>query len=499
MHDPLNILIASAEAVPFVKSGGLADVSGSLPVALRSLGHDARLVLPHYAMIDDEAWGVRRLFNFVMKRPCDSAFVRVSRCDVRGVPTYLIGGCPWFCADQQLYFGCEEDVPRYLFFCQAVVELGRRVSLVEDGAPWIPDVIHTNDWHMGLIPFLLHYQHGPVGRVAALHTIHNIAYQGDCAGDWLDKLAIPPREHALLHRLGKSDNPMAIGMAYADAVNTVSPSYARELEKPYFGVGLDGLVRARAAAGEMFGVLNGIDMERRNPATDPALATNFTVNTVRRRVENKRALQLQAGLAIRDDVLLVGMVSRLVEQKGLELVLPAMWQLLQESDIQFVILGTGEPRYMDALQDLSVSFPGRVCAFLEFHALPASCIYAGCDAFLMPSRFEPCGIGQMIAMRYGALPVVRATGGLADTVVNYDDGNAVEGTGFVFHAYTLEALLGTLRWVSHVYYRRPLAWQQMQARAMRRDSSWGASAREYIKQYRRVATRRRHGQFSAVS
>ncbi|MBN1286012.1 MAG: glycogen synthase [Anaerolineae bacterium] len=500
-YGPLNVLIAAAEAVPFVKAGGLADVAGSLPAALRALGHDARLVLPHYSMIDDEAWGVRRLFNFVMRRAGDWALVRVSCCDVDGVPAYLIGGCPWFCGDERLYFGCEEDAPRYLFFCQAVIELGRHVSMTGQGRPWVPDVIHTNDWHMGLIPFLLHRLRGSdrIGQVATLHTIHNIAYQGDCAGEWLRRLAIPPREHSLLRWLDKTDNLMAIGMAYADAVNTVSPRYALELEQPYFGCGLDPLVRARAAAGEMFGVLNGINMAKRDPAADPALAANYSVETLNRRVENKRALQQEAGLAVRDDVLLVGMVSRLVEQKGLDLALPALWQLLGEADVQFVLLGTGEAHYMDGLRCLEEAFPGRVRAFLEFHALPASQIYAGCDAFLMPSRFEPCGIGQMVAMRYGALPVVRATGGLADTVVNYDDGSATQGTGFVFDAYTPDALLGTLRWVLHVYHRRPLVWQRMQLRAMRIDFSWGASASEYVRRYRQIAAaRQRQGQLYAT-
>ncbi len=485
---PLNILIVAAEAAPFAKSGGLADVAGSLPQALRALGHDARLMLPDYALIDNAAWDIHHAFNFIM---AENAFVRVNYTDANGVPVYFLGGCPWFCADDELYYGCRQDAPRFIFFSQAVASIGQAGPL-SNGVPWIPDVIHANDWHTGILPFLFYLRrYDPhIQRIATLYTIHNIAYQGDCAGDPLRKINMPPRLHPDLVRLDKTDNLMATGMAYADAVNTVSPRYARELEKPEFGFGLDEMVRIRAARHEMFGVLNGIDIGRWNPATDPTLAVNYDAHTLERRTENKRALQIQSETEVRDDAMVIGMVSRLVEQKGLDLVFPAMWQLLRESNTQFIVLGVGRPRYIEAMRWLENEFPGRVRAYLEFSALPAERIYAGCDAFIMPSRYEPCGIGQMIAMRYGALPLVRATGGLADTVINYDDGAADKGTGFVFHAYTSEALLGTLRWALHTYLVRHGAWQRMQRRAMRIDFSWDASAREYVRRYRQIVAQR---------
>ncbi len=495
MDEALNILLASTEAVPFAKSGGLADVAGSLPGALRALGHDARLVLPHYGMIDDAAFGIRPVFTFNLARPAETLAVQVSRCDVEGVPAYFVKGRPWFGDDRQLYYGWDWDVPRFLFFSQAVVKMLAWLGATENGQRWTPDVLHANDWHTGLIPFLLYTLPADslLRRVASLYTIHNIGYQGAAVGGWLADLGLPWREHPFLMRLGKTDNLMAIGVAYADAVNTVSPRYARELQQEYFGSGLDPLLRARAAEGDMFGVLNGIDMAHHNPATDPAVPANYDVDTLDRRVENKRALQARTGLPVRDSAPVFGMVSRLVEQKGLDLVIPAMRRLLAEADVQFVALGTGQPQYMEGLRLLAQDFPNKMRAYLEYSAISSRLIYSGCDAFLMPSRYEPCGLGQMVAMRYGALPVVRATGGLADTVVNYDAGEAQRGTGFVFEHYTLDALLGTLHWVIDTYHAQPAAWRRMQVRAMQTDFSWDTPAREYVRQYQKVIARRREG------
>ena len=492
MAEALKILFASTEAVPFVKAGGLADVAGSLPGALRALGHDARLVLPHYGMIDNAVWGIEPLFTFDLERPGSTTPVQVSRCDTEGAPTYFIRARPWLGDDRQLYYGWDWDVTRFLSFSQAVVEMLSRMGLRENGLHWLPDVIHANDWHTGLIPFLVRQSPpgAPLARTASLYTIHNVGYQGAVVGGFLADLNLPPRDHPLLARFGKTDNLMALGIAYADAVNTVSPRYAMELQQEYFGYGLDPLLRARAAEGDFFGVLNGIDTICWNPATDPELAACYDADSLDQRAENKRALQAQSGLPVRDPALVIGMISRLVEQKGLDVVLPALRRLLPEADVQFVLLGTGQPYYMDGVRALAQDFPGQVRAFLEFGGIAAQRIYAGCDVFLMPSRYEPGGLGQMIAMRYGALPVVRATGGLADTVVNYDGGDADAGTGFVFESYSVEALLGTLRWVIDTFHARPAAWRRMQRRAMRNDFSWDASAREYVKQYRRMISRR---------
>ena len=488
MDRALKVLFAASEAVPFAKTGGLADVAGSLPASLRALGHDARLVLPHYGLIDDAAYGIEPLRSFTLSQPAGRVQVKVSRADVKGVPTYLLKGRDWFAEDRLLYYGWERDVPRFLFFSQAVVALLEWLGAAENGNGWLPDVIHANDWHTGLVPFLLRQMPMPI---ASLYTIHNIGYQGAAVGGWLRDLRLPRRDHPLLAQLGKSDNLMAIGVAYADIVNTVSPRYAQELQQLEYGYGLDPLLRARAAAGEFLGVLNGIDTAYWNPATDPHVAYPYDAASLEARARNKEALQREAGLPVRESALVVGMISRLVEQKGLDLVLPAMRGLLPEADMQFVVLGTGQPHYVEGLQRLAGDFPGKMRAFLEFEGIAASRIYAGCDAFLMPSRYEPGGIGQLVAMRYGALPVVRATGGLADTVVNYDAGDADAGTGFVFDNYTPEALRGTLRWVLDTYRARPEAWRRMQVRAMQMDFSWDASARAYVALYRRIAAMRR--------
>ncbi|GAB4451926.1 MAG: glycogen synthase GlgA [Anaerolineae bacterium] len=491
----LNILVVSAEAVPYVKAGGLADVAGSLPAALRALGHDARLVLPHYGIIDDAAFDLQPRFTFALERPAETVTVEVHYTDRAGVPTYFLRGHPWFGDDRKLYYGWDQDVPRFLFFAQAVVAMLAWLGGAENGQRWTPDVVHANDWHAGLIPFLLRTAplDSHLACISTLYTIHNIGYQGDAVGGWLSDLQMPPRDHPLLAQLGKADNLMAIGAAYAGAVNTVSPRYARELQQEDYGYSLDPLLRARAAAGEMSGVLNGIDTASWNPVTDPALVANFDAETLERRVANKLALQADADLPQSGATPLIGMITRLVEQKGLDVAIPAMRWLLAEADAQFVVLGTGERRYIEALSRLMEDFPGKVRAFLEFGALSSRRIYAGCDAFLMPSRYEPCGISQMIAMRYGALPVVRATGGLADTVANYDASAGEAGTGFVFEQYTVDALLGTLHWVIETYHARPAVWRRMQTRAMKQDFSWGASAREYVAQYRRVLARCREG------
>jgi starch synthase len=321
-------------------------------------------------------------------------------------------------------------------------------------------------------------------------TIHNMMHQGDRAGGWLWELGVPGRHHPDLVYQDKTDNLLAIGIAYADLVTTVSPRYATEIQYPYMGYGLDGLIRVRAA--DLYGILNGIDVERWNPDTDPTLVSNYCAqNFVEKRPPNKRQIQTDAGLAVRDDIPIIGMVSRLDWQKGVDLALPALRRLLVNTDVQFVVLGTGDPDFMQQFWRLAQDFKWRATAFLEFNAAVAQHIYAGCDLFLMPSHFEPCGIGQMLAMHYGALPLVRETGGLADTVENYDNGPADRGTGFVFSWEEPEAVLSTLRWAVDTYRRKPAAWKRMQQRAMEIDFSWDKSARQYVEIYEKARGRRK--------
>ncbi len=490
--EPLRVLAVSAEADPYAKTGGLGAVMGALPAAMRRRGCDVRLMLPRYGFVDAELYGLRRAFDFKLPRPTGTTDVTIYTTDGAEVPTYFVKGWPWFGEDDRLYYGWESDVPRFIFFCQAVVAAVRIMASADgEREPWRPDVIHVNDWHTGLIPFLLALERSDpiLGRIGTLMTVHNLAYQGEPVGGWLWELGIPARGHPDLIRLGKTDNMMAIGIAYADVINTVSPRYAQEVQDPYYGYGLDGLLRARSEC--LFGVLNGIDTERWNPATDPALAVNFDVDSLDRRIGNKRALQRELCLPERDEVMVIGLVSRLVEQKGIDLVLDAMRRLLVEADVQFVALGVGEPRYEAGIRRLADDFGWKARASLAFDTDLARKVYAGADLILVPSKYEPCGLTQMFAMRYGALPLARRTGGLADTIDNYDNRDGEVGTGFLFDWYTPDALLGTLRWALDTFKWRSHAWRRMQENAMRRDFSWDRSARDYERLYRLAARKRR--------
>lgn len=481
----MNVLFASAEAVPFAKTGGLADVVGSLPKALRQQAVDARVILPLYGFLDREKYGLTHLFSFPFSRRSGTTDVQVYTTVYDGIPFYFIRGWPFFGLELHVYDGWGFDHNRFIFFNQAVLatawELRQRLN-------WFPDVFHVHDWHTGLIPFLLNEnRNDPVwGQVGSMMTIHNIAYQGDHAGGWLWEQGIPERQQPDLVYQNLQDNLLAIGIAYADLITTVSPRYAIEIQYPYMGYSLDGLIRTRSS--DVYGILNGIDMERWNPDTDSLIASHFNVDNFKtRRIENKRQLQAELRLEVRDDVFLIGMVSRLDQQKGLDLAIPALRRLMVSTDVQFVGLGTGSDHYNYELSRLGQDFHWRSRTIIAHDAKLAQHIYAGSDLFLMPSHYEPCGIGQMIAMRYGSLPLVRETGGLADTVMNYDDGPADTGNGFVFNWTEANALFNTLRWALDTYHNRRPAWERMQERDMRLDFSWDKSAQQYIELYQRIA------------
>ena len=484
----MNVLLISAEADPFAKVGGLADVVGSLPKALRKLGMDARVLMPYYQFIDPNRFGIEAFFSFKLTRPTGTTGVDILQATHEGVPVYFLRGWPYFGEERAVYSNWDMDVPRFVFFCQAAI--GMIDALLENGG-WFPDVVHVNDWHTGLIPFLIEQKRQSDPRWAGVGTmigIHNMAYQGEHVGGWLWELGVPGRSHPELVRQGLTDNMLAMGIAYSDVVTTVSPRYAIEIQYPYMGYGLDTLIRTRAD--DLYGILNGIDYDVWNPETDPLIVHNFNAdNFVEKRPPNKRELQIESKLAVREDVPLIGMVTRLVWQKGIDLALPAMRRLLAGHDVQFVALGSGEPEYNSQLFRLGADFHWKASANIGFNAAVAQRIYAGCDLFLMPSHYEPCGIGQMNAMRYGALPVVRETGGLADSVTNYDNADADVGTGFMFAWEEVDAVYNTLIWAIETYQRRPDAWRRMQARALRTDFSWRRSAQEYEMLYQKAAQR----------
>lgn len=477
----MNILFVSAEVDPFAKVGGLADVVGSLPAALRSAGIDARVIMPLYNFIDQARWGINYLLSFDVHRRTGTIHVDLYLAIHNGVPIYFVRALPYFGQESAVYSFWDYDVPRFMFFCQAVMDAA---NALRDQQGWFPDIFHVHDWHTGLVPFFVSLRRNEPGwaHVGTMVSIHNMAYQGEHIGGWAWEQGIPGRDHPELQARGLGDNMLAISLAYSDMITTVSPRYAVEIQYPYMGYGLEGLLRTRLS--DLRGILNGIDMNQWNPATDPLLEANFSVDDfAEKRPLNKRQLQAEANLEQRDDIPVIGMVSRLVQQKGLDLALPALRTILAKHDVQFIGLGSGEPEYNEMFFRLGADFHWKAKCFLGYNATVAQRIYSGCDIFLMPSHFEPCGIGQMIAMRYGALPLVRETGGLADTVMNYDDGPADFGTGFVFNWEDPQALVGTLDWALWTYRNRKPAWQRMQERAMRVDFSWDKSAREYNSLY----------------
>jgi starch synthase len=485
----MNVLFASTEAAPFAKVGGMADVVGSLPAALRRKGVDARVILPFYGFINPEKYNVELAFDFWFPRKTGAVHTYVYRATVDGVPFYLVRGWPYFGDEASTYTDWGWDVPRFLYFSQVTLAVAWELRGREG---WFPDVFQVNDWHTGLIPFLLSVSRGDPNwaGVGSVLSIHNMAYQGEYVGGWTYQLGIPVRNQPDLVYQDKTDNLMGIAIAYSDMVTTVSPRYAIEIQYPYMGYGLDGLIRTRLP--DLYGILNGLDVDLWNPATDPLLLSNFDAeNFGTLRPPNKAQLQRDAGLPVRADVPIIGVVSRLVSQKGFDLAIPALRQLLSENDVQVVVLGSGEPNLEYDFSRLGADFVGKARVFHGYNALIAQRIYAGSDVFLMPSHFEPCGIGQMIAMRYGSLPLVRETGGLADTVENYDNGPAERGTGFVFGWQQPNAVLNTLRWAVDVFRERPDAWRRMQQRAMQRDFSWDSSASAYIEVYRKAIIRRR--------
>jgi len=483
----MRILLTSSEAVPFAKVGGLADVVGSLPKALRKQDVDARVIIPGYGHIDHLKYNISHLFKFDFYHRQGKTEINVYTCIYDDTPFYLLQAWPYFGQEGAVYTHWNWDMERYIFFNQMVMgalwELKRRLD-------WFPDVLHVNDWHTSLLPFLVGMQRHeePWSKLATVISIHNIAYQGNHAGWFLYKAGIENRYQPDLVYQNLTDNLLGIGIAYSDMVSTVSPRYAEEIKHPYAGYELASLIQTRMF--DLQGILNGLDTDLWNPETDPKLVENFNVdNFESKRPVNKRHLQSFARLPVRQDVPVIGIVSRLASQKGFDLALPALRNVLGSRDVQLVVLGTGEEELEYAFWRLDVDFVDKATAFLQFDGALAQQIYAGCDIFLMPSHFEPCGMGQMMAMRYGALPLVRETGGLADTVVNYDNDTGERGTGFVFQWQEPSAVEGTLHWAINTYINRPDAWQKMQTNGMSTDFSWHKSAKEYIAMYQRAVNK----------
>jgi starch synthase len=477
-ENPLKILFLAAEAVPFAKVGGLADVAGSLPKALRALGHDVRLMLPRYGTIRSDQFHLQKIGDpFPVPLGPGEEHVRLVGSTLDGeVPAYLIWNEQYFSSRDRVY-GFEDDVQRFTVF-------GRAALAALQVLDWKPDVIHANDWHTGIVPAWL----GTAGQrdifyrdIASLFTIHNLAYQGIAGRLILTFAQMESLQHLPVEEPGMV-NWIAQGIAYADVISTVSKRYAQEILTPEAGMALTPLLKGRKK--RLFGVLNGIDYQAWDPATDPSISHRFDAETLDQRAPNKTVLQQRARLPTQPEIPLIGMISRLDEVKGMDLMEPVLEWLLGETEAQFVLLGTGQPKYHEMFKRVQACFPDQMCAFLKFDDALARRIYAGADMLLMPSRIEPCGLGQMIAMRYGCVPVVRTTGGLADTVLNYTTRQR-RGTGFTFTEYTPKACRRALNRALKVY-RNKKAWRGLQQRGMSADFSWSASAQEYIRLYQQA-------------
>lgn len=465
----MNILILSAEVAPLAKVGGLADVAASLPIALRDSGHDARLVMPGYAMALHQAdFPATKIRDFRVEM-CSgwSEWVALYEIDLHGVPVYLIGCDKYFGKATESAKVYTEGYDQYLFFAKAALALSAELE-------WPIDVVHANDWHTAFAPvFMREHDALEWDHVASIFTIHNLAYQGEFGIDVLDRAGLP-RSLYNMHQLETygSVNFLKGGCVYADQVNTVSPSYAREIQTSEYGCRLEGLMKHLDAYGRLHGILNGIDTEEWNPATDPHLHNHFSASDPSGKAACKQELAAELGLDVSDETPLMGVVSRLSSQKGMDLLLNVADRLIAAGG-RLIVQGLGDAWLAEQFRELAQRHP-RHFAFAErFDAALAQRVYAGCDLFLMPSAFEPCGLGQMIALRYGTVPVVRQTGGLADTVF--------EGVnGFVFEERSSEPFWQALQ-RAFAAFADPEQWSNLRQGALEGDYGWERSAAEYVK------------------
>ncbi len=479
----MKILFLAAEAEPFIKVGGLGDVAGSLPRALRSLKPsfsmngqepdevDVRLVIPFHQAIQRSQYTLETVATFAIQHTGGPIRAEILMTNVNDVPVYLVSGAPFLAEDSIYSPDATLDGYKYTFFSLAALELARALD-------WAPDIVHANDWHTAPAIYTLRIRPDAFFQnTATLIEVHNLPYLGVGAGPALQSFGLPPALHTALP-IWAQDLPLPLGLLAADHIVTVSPTYAKEILTPEYASGLEGFLQTRADS--ISGILNGLNVEKWDPALDSALAAQYNQDNLKARALNKESLQNELELtSFSQEVPLLGMVSRLDPQKGIDLV-PGTLRLIDDIPWKAVILGTGTPELEADLDRLKERYPNRVQVVTLFDPLLSRRIYAGADILLIPSRYEPCGLTQMIAMRYGCVPVARATGGLIDTIQDFDFSE--HGTGFLFKQPTIEAFSGALRRALEVF-QKPGAWRRLQQDGMAQDFSWERSARQYLKLY----------------
>jgi starch synthase len=488
----MNIAIASSEVAPFAKTGGLADVTGALPKALQLLGHNVKVFMPKYSSVDEARYDLHYEYTIgeMLVRVGGVPWeVHVQRSPLPDshVEVYFID-CPHFFHRATMYTNDRDEGERFVLFSKAVIETLQRLQ-------WTPDVIHCNDWQTALIPILIKDNYrwdGMFDGTATLLSIHNIGYQG-----LFDRslLAAAELRTDLFYPGGPLEFNSALsflkaGILFADTITTVSETYAREILTPEYGAGMENILRTRSY--DLFGVLNGIDDDVWNPETDTHIPHHYSALTLEAKQKNKQFLLNSTGLAYQADLPVIGIISRLVPQKGFDLVADAI-QDLMAMDAQWVVLGSGEERYVDLFRSLAHALPEKVWAYIGFNNELAHLIEAAADMFLMPSRYEPCGLNQMYSLRYGTVPIVRKTGGLADTVQDWHEFDAKGmdiGNGFSFNDSSGYAVSTSVARALDLFTNKPL-WRKIQVNGMQRDFSWKSSARKYVALYERATEIRR--------
>lgn len=471
----LRILFAASEVVPFAKTGGLGDVAGSLPKELKKLGQDARIVMPKYGSIPEEYTDKMKYVGYT--------YVNIGwRHQYCGIFELVHDGVTVYFLDNEYYFkrdtlyGYPDEAEQFIFFSKAIIDILPVVG-------FRPDVIHCNDWQTGIVSLLLqaHYRHVDFYKgIKTVYTIHNLKYQGIFPKEVLRDLIGVGWEYFNVDGIEFYDcvNFMKAGIEFSDFITTVSKTYAQEIRYDFFGENLNVPINKRSS--KLFGILNGIDYEANNPSTDKRLYANYDSDNIKGKYINKKNLQKDLKLPEKASTPVFGIISRLVDQKGFDLIASVLPEIL-DMDLQIIVLGTGEERYEYLFKQAAASFPAKVSANIKYDGVLAQRIYAGSDMFLMPSLFEPCGLSQMFSLRYGTIPVVRETGGLNDTINSYDE-LTNEGNGFTFTNYNAHDMLYTIkRAVS--FYKRKNIWQSLVKKGMQQDFSWTKSANEYIALY----------------